>query len=302
MSHSAERHRWRSSKRITLAVASMSVASLFVVWGCRTAPVSGRRQLVLVSEPREIAMGVAAFADVKKKEPASRNQRYVEMVERVGRRIAAVSGRPDYRWEFHVIESEQPNAFCLPGGKVAFYEGILPICESEAGVAVVMSHEIAHALARHGSERMSNEYVATGAGYLINVLSQKREAAQREQIMKAYGLASKYGAILPYSRKHESEADAIGLQLMAKAGYDPSEAAQFWERFASMKQGPQSSDFFSTHPSDTRRAADLRKLQPAALEIYADAKVQYGLGEPVNGPGGESGTAIRHAGQQIPRR
>ena len=264
----------------TALVGFLSVSLVLVaVWGCRTAPVSGRRQVLIMPEDREIQMGVTAYEEILAEEQVSSNRKYTEIVERVGRRIAAVAGRPDYDWEFRVIASETPNAFALPGGKVAFYEGILPVCQNEAGVAVVMSHEIAHALARHGGERMSHNAISTGVKQVVSIGTSNRDEIQRERIMKAYGVASQYGVLLPYSRTQESEADAIGVMLMAKAGYDPAEAVRFWTRFGEMKGDAQTPEFMSTHPADERRASDLENLLPKADAEYAAAKVKYGLGE-----------------------
>jgi metalloendopeptidase OMA1, mitochondrial len=249
--------------------------------GCRTTPMTGRKQLLLVPEQQEIAMGLSAYEETTKKEKPSDNRQYVALVNRVGERIAKVADRPDYKWEFRAIASETQNAFCLPGGKVAVYEGIMPVCANESGLAVVMSHEIAHALARHGGERMSQNYAVDGVRKVVDYAMQKREEHNRELVMQAYGAASKYGVILPYSRKHESEADHMGILLMAKAGYDPAEAPRFWQRFSTMNQGQQPAEFLSTHPSDERRAKDLLALVPKAGELYQAAPAKYGVGEPV---------------------
>lgn len=268
--------------RIPARTAGLALLGISVIcWGCRTTPVSGRRQLVLVPEATEMQLGVDAYKEVLTSEPPSKNQRYVQMVKRVGERIAAVAGRDDFQWEFNVIQSEQQNAFCLPGGKVAVYEGIIPICESEAGLAVVMSHEIAHALARHGGERMTQANIKQAGGKAVEWAFKDQEDKNKQIALAAYGVASEYGVILPYSRKHESEADLIGIKLLAQAGYDPSEAPKFWERFAAAKNGEAPMEWISTHPSDARRAADLRQALPDAMEIYSKAPNKYGLGEPV---------------------
>ncbi len=224
---------------------------------------------------------LTAYKEVLEKEPVTKNERAVEVVRRVGKRIADVANQPDFQWEFNVIESETQNAFCLPGGKVAVYTGILPVCENEAGLAVVMSHEIAHAIARHGGERMNQQMITNGlkngGTYLLN---KNKVSEQKQQILlAAYGQAAQYGYILPYSRKHELEADAIGIKLMAKAGYDPSEAPVFWERFASKKEGSAPAEWMSTHPADATRAAALRELLPAAVKEYDSASEKIGLGE-----------------------
>ena len=265
------------------------LAACLVAWGCQTTPYSGRKRVsvpvLFPGEEKEAALGVEAYQQILSQEQPSRQKQYVEMVERVGKRIAAVSDRDDFAWEFKVIQSEQQNAFCLPGGKVAIYEGIIPICQSEAGLAVVMSHEVAHALLRHGGERMQYQSIRDLGGKGVDLVGkwfyEEEYDNKREIVLAAYSGVTQYGAILPYSRKHESEADLVGLRLLAKAGYDPSEAPKFWERFAAAKNGQDSPEFLSTHPSDARRAADLRTNLPEAIDIYNQTPQQYGLGEPI---------------------
>lgn len=247
--------------------------------GCKSAPMTGRRQLMLIPETQEVAMGQQAFADVLAEQPKGETSRYQEVVERVGRQIAAASGRTDYDWETRVVASPEQNAFCLPGGKIVVYEGILPVCQNEAGLAVVMGHEVAHVLARHGGERMSQQAAVNGAKQAAAYVLRNREEVSRELWMKAYGMATTYGVVLPYSRKHESEADHIGVMLMAKAGYDPSEAPKFWTRFAAAADSPKPPEFLSTHPADARRASDLEKLLPEALGEYRTAAQQFGSGQ-----------------------
>lgn len=242
---------------------------------------TNRKQVLLSSEESENAMGLTAYQEVLKSEPLTKNEKATEMVKRVGQRIAAVAKRPDFEWEFNVIESDTQNAFCLPGGKVAIYTGILPVCENEAGLAVVMSHEIAHAIARHGGERMTYQTAQNAGKSLVGYVTQKQDEQKQKIVMTAYGAASEYGVILPYSRKHEMEADQIGIMLMAEAGYDPSEAPVFWERFSSAKAGAAPMEFMSTHPSDAHRAAALRELLSDAMTLYEAAEVKLGLGEPV---------------------
>lgn len=249
--------------------------------GCRSAPYTGRSQLIFVPEQQEVTMGQSAFAEVLSKEPLSQNTRFQQIVERVGMRIAGVTGRADYRWETKVVASQTQNAFCLPGGKIVVYEGILPVCQNEAGLAVVMSHEVAHVLARHGGERMSQAAAVNGAQTVVGFVMRNQEQVSRDIVMKAYGLGSQYGVILPYSRKHELEADQIGIALMAQAGYDPSEAPRFWHRFAAASQGAKPAEFMSTHPSDERRAADLEKQLPQALQTYSASPIRIGLGETI---------------------
>ncbi|MBX3437692.1 MAG: M48 family metallopeptidase, partial [Planctomycetaceae bacterium] len=247
--------------------------------GCSNTPLTGRRQMVLVPESQEVLLGTQAFQQILVEKRLSENKDLAAAVNRVGRRIADVANKPGYDWEFRVIADDEMNAFALPGGKVAIHEGIIPICQDEAGLAVVMSHEIGHVLARHGAERMTQETIAAGAGGVLNSISrEKTDSTTSDQIMQGYGIASRYGVLLPYSRKHESEADAIGLILMAKAGYDPSAAPEFWERFA-QKSGAKPPELLSTHPADARRAAALRVLLPSAMNYYDASSVQLGMGD-----------------------
>ncbi len=277
--------------RATLRIEWLIVLNLVVLGlGCRTAPITGRRQLLVISEPSEVQMGFDAFQEVVRTERPSANAGAAEMVARVGQRIATVSGRPDYQWEFRLLASREQNAFCLPGGKVAVYEGILPICQNEAGLAVVMSHEIGHALARHGGERMSQRYAIDGLEKAVSYVSQGQWPEQHQAVMKAYGLGTQYGVILPYSRAHESEADHIGLMLMAKAGYDPSEAPRFWQRFGQSHLGQQPPEFMSTHPNDEHRSQSLAALLADAQGLYQASATRYGLGDPIPGFGRSSQT------------
>jgi predicted Zn-dependent protease len=263
---------------------------LLVVWaGCRTAPVTQRSQLMLLPEDQEVTMGESAYQQIIAEQPQSTNEHYNQLVQRIGQRIAHVANRPDYAWEFRVFASPEQNAFCLPGGKVGVYEGIIEICENEAELAVVMSHEVAHALQRHGGERMSQAYAANAAENVVRYFTKDREEILQKRVLAAYGVATEYGAILPFSRKHESEADHVGLLLMAQAGYDPSVAPTFWNRF-SERNGSSSSDglslvsetiqeYCSTHPSDSHRAARLTELQAQAAVIYQASNEKIGTGE-----------------------
>lgn len=238
---------------------------------------------MLMSQPQEIQLGVQAYQEVLAEEKASSNAQYVDMVNRVGHRVAEAAERSDFDWEFSCLANPTQNAFALPGGKVAIYEGILPICETEAGLAVVMSHEVAHAIARHGAERMSQTMAVDTVKQFADQIAQKQLPDRHERLMNAYGIATQYGVLLPYNRKQESEADHIGVMLMAKAGYDPREAPKFWQRFGGAKGDPQSPEFFSTHPSDARRAANLDKLLPEAMELYSSSQNQIGTGNSISG-------------------
>ncbi len=240
------------------------VGALFVLCACQTVPVTGRQQLLLISEPEETQMGLAAYQEILKKEKISRAPRINAMVQRVGKRIAAVANRPDYQWEFRVIDKDIANAFALPGGKVPVYTGILQYTQTEAGLAVVMGHEVAHALARHGGERISRSMAANLVGGVGAALAGISSPAVMQAISAAYGV----GVELPFGRSQESEADRIGLILMAKAGYDPQEAVPFWQRMSAGKSGKAPPEFLSTHPSGETRVRQLREWMPEALVHY----------------------------------
>jgi metalloendopeptidase OMA1, mitochondrial len=263
---------------VALASGLAIVLGLLAFHGCRTAPITQRTQLLLIPETQEVAMGRDAFYQILEEEPLSTNARYQAVVQRIGNRIAAAANRPDYGWEFRVFASPEPNAFCLPGGKVGVYEGMIELCNNEAELAVVVSHEVAHALQRHGGERMSQGYLVNGVENTMRYLTQDRDAVTRDRIMSAYGIASEFGVMLPYSRKHELEADQVGLMLMSQAGYDPTVAPGFWERFA-QTSGPKPPEFFSTHPADMRRAQELRAKLYEAQDLYHQAPEKFGVGE-----------------------
>ncbi|MCA9064085.1 MAG: M48 family metalloprotease, partial [Planctomycetaceae bacterium] len=182
---------------VCFAVATLGIA--LIIAGCESVPVSERKRLMspFPTAGYENQMGLQAYQEVLKAEPVSRNESYAQLVKRVGQRIAAVADQPDFEWEFNVIDSETQNAFCLPGGKVAIYSGILPVCESEAGLAVVMSHEIAHAIARHGGERMQQNIVRLGGQKATEFLTRKTSEEKKKLILAAYGGATEYGVILP---------------------------------------------------------------------------------------------------------
>jgi predicted Zn-dependent protease len=232
---------------------------------------------VLIPYDEEVALGEEAYRELLKKEKISHDGQLVEIVERVGQQLAAVSPMPNLKWEFKLIESEQKNAFALPGGKVAIYTGILPICANEAGLAAVMGHEIAHAIARHGAQRMSQSLLL--AGLLTGASISLSDNENRDAIMGALGVGAAVGVTLPFSRSNESEADEIGLTLMARAGYDPVEAERFWSRFGKMKQGSSLPEILSTHPADTTRIEDIRRLLPKTNRIYQKNPLKHGLGQ-----------------------
>ncbi len=256
----------------------MPVVLIFsLLLGCVTTPVTGRRSLVLIPFEKEVALGEEAYREILKKEKISQDPQLTQIVERVGRQLAAVSPMSNLEWEFTLIDSEKKNAFALPGGKVAIFTGILPVCANEAGLAAVMGHEIAHAIARHGAQRMSQSLLITGLlAVTSTTLSDKKN---KDTIMGALGVGTMVGLTLPFSRSNESEADEIGLTLMAKAGYDPREAERFWSRFNKMKQGSSPPEILSTHPTDATRIEDIRRLLPKADRIYRQNPLKHGLGQ-----------------------
>tara|TARA_B100000029_G_scaffold467240_1_gene503356 strand:+ start:607 stop:1353 length:747 start_codon:yes stop_codon:yes gene_type:complete len=238
---------------------------------CAVVPETGRTQFMLISPGQEIQLGRQAFAEVREGKPLSTDKNATAMVQRVGARIAEVANLPRAEWEFVLFQDNQPNAFCLPGGKVGVHSGMIPIAKTDAGLATVIAHEVAHAVARHGAEQMSEQMSAQLVGIaLVNSLADL-DNGTRALIFGAYGLGLTFGRMLPHSRLQESEADAIGLIYMARAGYDPAEAIAFWERFSKYKrdQGGASRPFFlRTHPLDEQRIENLKRLLPRAQLQY----------------------------------
>jgi len=239
---------------------------LFLVGACTTAPITGRRQFMLISESTEIAEGEAAYRDILRQSVISHEAEAARIVRKVGERIARVANKPNYQWEFNVIDDpEMANAFAVPGGKVAVYTGIFPAAKDEAGLAVVLGHEVAHALARHGAERMSQSMVVQLGAVGLGV------GFGNPQVLQAYGLGTALGIILPFSRSQELEADRIGLRLMAEAGYDPRASLELWQRMekeAAAKGQEAPPGFLSTHPGYEKRTEQLRAWLPEALKFY----------------------------------
>ncbi len=269
-------------RRARRPVLGAMLVILLVLAACATVPITGRRQLSLVPGSEMLAMSFQQYSEVIQSSELSRDAQATAMVQRVGRRIQgaverymAEQGMSDrlkgYAWEFNLIESDQVNAWCMPGGKVAFYTGILPICRDEAGVAVVMGHEVAHAVAEHGNERVSQGLLAQFGGLALSeALSNKPEQTQTLW-MTAFAVGAQFGALLPYSRLQESEADHLGLIFMAMAGYDPREAPAFWQRMSAAGGGAPP-EFMSTHPSDATRVRKLNESMPEALRYFQAAQ------------------------------
>jgi len=253
---------------------SAAVLALAMLVGCSTVPETGRHQLLLISAEEELQLGVASFEQVKKETPTSGDAATTALVQRVGKHIAAVANLPNAQWEFVLFDSDEANAFCLPGGKVGVYRGILQVTQTEAGLATVIGHEVAHAAARHGAERVSEAMLLQTGGTLLQAGLSKSDPRWQEVASTAYGLGATLGRQLPHSRAQESEADHIGLLYMARAGYDPEEAVRFWQRFAEFNRRSTAGAtpwFLRTHPLDEKRIEDLEGWMPEAKAAMPSA-------------------------------
>jgi predicted Zn-dependent protease len=244
-------------------------AAVLLFSGCTTVPVTGRHELNFVSSDQEMQLGLSSFDQLKKDTPINHDPRVNDLVQRVGHRIAGVAGKdlPGAQWEFVVFESPEANAFCLPGGKVGVYTGILPITRDEAGLATVLGHEVGHAVAHHGASRMSQSEVTQAFGQALGSALSTSDPKVQSMALTAFGLGAKVGVELPYSREQESEADHIGLVYMARAGYDPKEAVAFWQRFSqynAQQGGNTTPTLLRDHPVDAVRVRQLQQWLPEA--------------------------------------
>jgi predicted Zn-dependent protease len=260
-------------RHILLAVMILALSA------CSTVPITGRSQLNLIPGQSMLSMSLQQYDQFLKEHKVSSDQQQTAAVRRVGvnvqhavERYFASSGLSDqltsYKWEFNLVEDQQINAWCMPGGKVVVYTGILPVTKGDAGLAVVIGHEIAHAIAEHGNERMSQGLLAQMGGVALSTALSTKSAETQQLWMSVYGVGAQYGAILPYGRMQESEADHLGLIFMAMAGYDPNEAVSFWGRMSAQKGGKAPPEFLSTHPSDATRIENIRRLIPEAMKQY----------------------------------
>ncbi|HYQ48145.1 MAG TPA: M48 family metallopeptidase [Thermodesulfovibrionales bacterium] len=256
-----------------------SLTCLLFVLSCQTVPITGRQQLNIVPSGTLMSMSFNEYSDFLKKHEVITGTPDAQMVARAGGRIQHAVERyfseqnlsdqlAGYKWEFNLVKDDAINAWCMPGGKVVVYTGILPIAAGEDGLAVVMGHEISHAIAKHGNERMSQGLVAQMGGMALSVALAEKTKETQDLFMTAFGVGSQVGILLPYSRIQESEADRLGLVFMAMAGYDPREAVAFWKRMAAGKKGTAPPAFLSTHPADSKRIADIEKLVPEAMGYY----------------------------------
>ncbi len=260
-----------------LKYSSYILLFTFII-SCSKVPITGRKQLIIIPDGQLYPASFGQYSDFMKTAKLSTNSTQSQLVKKVGNNIKnavetylkekKLSDRlSDYKWEFNLVEDPTANAWCMPGGKVAVYTGILPITQTEAGLAVVMGHEIAHAIAEHGGERMSQSMIQQLGGVALNVALQEKSEQTKALWMTAYGAGSQVGVMLPFSRMHETEADKLGLIFMAIAGYNPNEAVAFWERMSKISSA-KPPEFLSTHPSDKTRINDLKKYMSEAMKYY----------------------------------
>lgn len=229
-------------------------------------PVTGRKHLVGTTLQQDAALGLQSYHEILAQSQIVSTGPQVDMVRRVGERLKKVIDDPGFQWEFNLIQSSQVNAFCLPGGKVAVYTGILPIAQNENGLAVVMGHEISHAIARHGAERMAQQKLVQLGTLAAGVATSNMDPRQRAALMGALGVGAQYGILLPFSREQESEADYIGLHYLSMACYDPAEASRLWQRMSAASTGAPN-EFMSTHPSNATRIHQFQQWMPEAQEL-----------------------------------
>lgn len=261
---------------------TLIMASLLMLAGCGSVPITGRKQLLLVSDQEVLSSSLTQYNDYIKSAQKSTNASQIAMVTRVGKKIAAATEQylknnglstdvKDFSWEFNLVKSDEINAFCMPGGKIVVYEGLMKLVSSDDELAVVMGHEVAHAVAKHSNERISQQMLTQyGAELLGQSISQKSEMVQAIA-GTVYGIGSQYAVTLPFSRKHETEADYMGLILMTMAGYNPDKAITFWQKMSAGTNG-KIPEFMSTHPSDSRRISDIQKELPAIKAQYQNKK------------------------------
>ena len=267
------RSSWRRKRLLAVVVLLAGLGA-----SCATAPLTQRSQLILVSPGYEARLGAQAFEAVSKKGKRSQDPALTAVVERVGRRVAAASGI-QAEWEFAVFEDDKMvNAFALPGGKVGVYTGLLPVAETEAGLAAVLAHEVAHVVARHGAERLSQGLLAQLGVTAIQIGMAGRDPGVTRGVLEAYGLGATVGVLLPWGRTQEAEADHIGLILMARGGYDPHAALSLWERMQKKEGRQRAPEFLSTHPGPGRRIESIRAWLPEALSHYRPTPEQAAEG------------------------
>ena len=252
---------------------------LLLLSGCSEVEITGRKQFNIVPDSTMNSMSFQSYGEFLSSSKLSTNTEQTQMVKRIGGRIQNAVEQyctnnnikdrlAGYEWDFNLVEDPNVNAWCMPGGKVVVYTGILPVTQGETGLAVVMGHEIAHAFAKHGAERMSQGLVVELGGVALSTALKNQPEQTKNLFMQSYGIGTQLGVLLPYSRTHENEADHLGLVFMAMAGYNPQESISFWQRMAAQKTGAQPPEFLSTHPADATRIQNLKNLLPDAMKYY----------------------------------
>lgn len=267
-----------------LATAAVLVVALLLhISACSTVPITGRKQLNLISDGEMLSMSSQQYTGFLKENKLSTDATAAQKIKTVGARIQGAvekyfrdkglsSELSGYAWEFNLVQSDEMNAWCMPGGKVVFYSGIMPVCQDDKGIAVVMGHEVAHAVAKHGAERMSEGLIAQLGGVALSTALKNKPEQTQQLWMSAFGLGAQFGVLLPHSRNQESEADHLGLIFMAMAGYDPGASISFWQRMSAKAGGGKPPEFMSTHPSDETRINDIKALLPEAMKYYQGGK------------------------------
>lgn len=262
------------------AIRSSLLTLLLFALGCVRSPVTDRRQINIIPDRLMRDLGASAYADLLAKAEVDRSSADARRLAAVGKRIARVAAQRDFKWKYSLIDDEKTiNAWCLPGGKIGFYTGILPVLQNEAGMAFVMGHEVAHAAAHHGAERMTQQLsLLGGLTALYLYLDKKTELSekQRGRVVAAVGLGAEVGLVLPFSRRQESEADIIGMMYMARAGYPPEESVALWERMAAQAGGASVPVWLSTHPTTSQRKARLRDWMATARKKYERSEAVAG--------------------------
>lgn len=251
-----------------------------ILSGCVNAPYTDRSQFIMTSEEEEKSLGEKAWKEVKATAKPSTDPKYTEPVMRVGRNLAKAVNDKNYDWQFMVVESEDMNAFCLPGGKVVVYTGLFQFLSNDAELASVMGHEIGHAIARHGGERITQQYMQQLGGSALGAVLSESGASQAWA--SVYGATTNLALILPYSRTQEYEGDYIGILLMAKAGYDPNAAITFWQKFTKINNYGPVQEFFATHPMGQKRIDEIKAILPEARKIYSMANPKYEFGQKID--------------------
>jgi predicted Zn-dependent protease len=258
----------------------IAISLISVVAACSKVPLTNRKQMNLIPESELVAMSLTSYRDfLKDNPPVNSSDADAQMVKRVGERVKVAvvkymqqnklySRIKDYKWEFNLVNEPDVNAWCMPGGKVVVYSGLLKVTKDEPSLALVLGHEIAHAIARHGNERMSQGLLAQAGGVAVDFATLNKSPQARALFMTAYGVGANVGVLLPYSRLQETEADKLGLIFMAMANYDPRTAPDFWKRMAAVGGGQKPPELLSTHPSDQTRISNLNKFMPQAMKYY----------------------------------